>query len=129
MGKPDDTNRAAGTPLATYETLREIARSEYPTLVADAIVERDPGDAPRNLRIFFVDDGFLDVWLSKGKYSYHWQSGADIVRFDNAPHHEHVATHPHHRHVKAAVTESPLDGDPESDFPSVIEYLQREWLP
>lgn len=129
MGESDDTNRTTGTPLATYETLRETALSEYPSLVAGAVVERGPGDVPRNLRLFFVDDGFLDVWLSEGKSSYHWQSEADIVRFDDAPHHDHVDTHPHHRHVNAAVTESPLVGNPESDFPRVIEYLQREWLP
>ena len=34
------------------------------------------------------------------KYSYHWQapSGKLLLRWDNAPHHPHVSTHPDHKH-------------------------------
>ncbi len=34
-------------------------------------------------------------------YAYHWQDiqGNLIVRWDNAPHHPEIKTHPHHKHV------------------------------
>lgn len=129
MGEPDDTDRTPGTPLGTYEALREIALSEYAGLVANAVIERGPGDAPKNLRVFFVGDGFLDVWLSAEKYSFHWQSDDGYVRFDNAPHHHHIDTHPHHRHEGDSVTWSPLKGVPTDDLRTVIEHLEHERLP
>lgn len=128
MGEPDDEDRPARTPLEAYEELRSIARSEYPALVSDAVIERTPADAPRNLRVFFVDGGFLDVWLSEDRYSFHFQSDGDVVRFDNAPHHDHVDTHPHHRHEGGTVADSPLRGKPVEDFRSVMEYLRRTRL-
>ncbi len=35
------------------------------------------------------------------KYSFHWQSGDGTlrVRWDNAPHHPALSTHPDHKHV------------------------------
>lgn len=43
------------------------------------------------------------ITLSKSKYSYHWQTknGKLICRWDNAPHHPHLATSPHHKHEGA----------------------------
>ena len=34
------------------------------------------------------------------KYSYHWQTqtGEMLLRWDNAPHHPEIPTHPHHKH-------------------------------
>lgn len=36
----------------------------------------------------------------KNKYSYHWQDSSNqmILRWDDAPHHRHLATFRHHRH-------------------------------
>ncbi len=40
----------------------------------------------------------------KQKYRYQFvQSGVAVFRYDNAPHHEHIATHPHHKHVGAKI--------------------------
>jgi hypothetical protein len=38
--------------------------------------------------------------LKRSKYSYHWQNSEGILikRFDNAPHHPEISTHPHHLH-------------------------------
>ncbi|MHA1187835.1 MAG: toxin-antitoxin system TumE family protein [Candidatus Heimdallarchaeota archaeon] len=38
-------------------------------------------------------------------YSYHWQkeNGKLIIRWDNAPHHKQVKTHPHHKHTPKVV--------------------------
>lgn len=40
----------------------------------------------------------------KQKYRYQFvQREAAVFRYDNAPHHEHLATHPHHKHVGAEI--------------------------
>jgi hypothetical protein len=78
--------------------------------------------------VFFLDEGFLDVWISEDRYSFHFQSDDDVVRFDNAPHHDHVDTHPHHRHEGEYVNESPLGGDAIEDFRQVTDYLRRTRL-
>lgn len=40
----------------------------------------------------------------KVEYRYQFVQGeAAVFRYDNAPHHEHVATHPHHKHVGAEI--------------------------
>jgi hypothetical protein len=42
------------------------------------------------------------------RYTYHYQdaSGEMIFRYDNAPHHPNVPTHPHHKHVGSAIEQS-----------------------
>jgi hypothetical protein len=41
-------------------------------------------------------------------YSFHWQDTEDrlIARWDNARHHKHIRTYPHHKHIGETVTES-----------------------
>src|SRR5437667_11527342 len=40
------------------------------------------------------------IFPHTSKYSYHWQSrtGEMLLRWDNAPHHPAISTHPHHKH-------------------------------
>ncbi len=64
-------------------------------------------------RIEFVDSSILYVreyiFLNgKRKYSFHWQDkeGQLIVRWDNSPHHSHIKTFPHHKHIGNRVMES-----------------------
>jgi hypothetical protein len=47
--------------LDVYSDLKRVAVTEYPEIVENARIERDPGDAPRNLRVFMHDGSFLDV--------------------------------------------------------------------
>jgi hypothetical protein len=57
----------------------------------------------------------------KQKYRYQFvQSGVAVFRYDNAPHHEHVATHPHHKHVGAKILPSI-----EPDLRQVLEEAER----
>jgi hypothetical protein len=44
----------------------------------------------------------------QSKYSYHWQTqtGALLLRWDNAPHHPEIPTFPHHQHEGERVTPS-----------------------
>jgi len=46
-----------------------------------------------HIREFFSLDNTL--------YSYHWQdeNGSLRIRWDNAPHHPHLRTYPHHKHT------------------------------
>jgi hypothetical protein len=42
----------------------------------------------------------VDQRVVVNKYSYHWQRshGQLVKRWDNAPHHPEIETHPHHLH-------------------------------
>jgi hypothetical protein len=50
------------------------------------------------------------VVLIKTDYAYHYQDAEDtlIFRYDNAPHHPEVATHPHHKHASTGVEAASL---------------------
>ena len=54
-------------------------------------------------------------------YAFHWQDVQDElrVRWDNAPHHEHIATHPHHKHVGEEVLPSK-----DITFEDVLRYIE-----
>ena len=54
-------------------------------------------------------------------YSYHWQDEKNQlrVRWDNAPHHGHISTHPHHKHV-----EDDIQPSSEISFAEVLEYIE-----
>jgi Family of unknown function (DUF6516) len=62
------------------------------------------------LRLRFADQALLDIseavvcttgtlqWLS---YRYHYQEPSGLVlRYDKAPHHPEVVTHPDHKHIR-----------------------------
>lgn len=60
------------------------------------------------------------------KYSYTLISGSEVLlRYDNAPHHPHIRTHPHHKHEGERV--APLE-DPsiESFFREVISIISMK---
>jgi hypothetical protein len=63
--------------------------------------------------VYFASDARLEFseivvieqrHLVKQEYRYQFvQSGVAIFRYDNAPHHPHITTHPHHKHVGAKI--------------------------
>ena len=75
------------------------------------------------LRLFILDETFLDIWFSrqlKGRYAYHWERrhlDNTIYRWDNAKHEvwKNVKTFPHHFHnrIDGNVSESFLPQEPE----------------
>lgn len=76
---------------AIYESLRQIAVTEFGDIVVTAEIQRLPTGDPRKLRLGVVDKSFIDIFISiTGRYSYHWDrtmtSNADLYRHDNAPH-------------------------------------------
>lgn len=52
---------------------------------------------------------FIDGKLRKIDYAYHYQGndGKLVFRYDNTPHHEDVATFPHHKHVSDRLKPEP----------------------
>lgn len=68
--------------------LADIAESEFADVVAgwDVIEGK--------LRLYIIDESFLDVWFSRqleGRYAYHWERrhvDDTVYRWDNAKHEE-----------------------------------------
>jgi len=58
------------------------------------------------IRVYFIDDSFLDIWFSRNKpckYAFHWERrhvDGSIYRWDNVAHrkYEYIETFPHHLH-------------------------------
>ena len=61
-------------------------------------------------RLRFSDDSMLEIveklatdpfLIRKSRYVYHYQAANNqlVFRYDNAPHHPEITTHPHHKHV------------------------------
>lgn len=106
-----------------YEKLQHIALEEFNEIVVQTEIQRLPTGDPRKLRLFLLDDSFIDIFISvTGRYSYHWsrinaENGA-IYRHDNAPHKvwRSVATYPKHFHngseknvIESAINDQPTD--------------------
>ena len=63
-----------------YRKLYKIALEEFRDIVVKGEIIRLPSGAPLKLRLYLLDNSFVDVWISKNKYSYHWQKGSLIFR-------------------------------------------------
>jgi len=60
-------------------------------------------------RVFFWDDSYLDLYEMvntelghpvRVSYAYTYiREGQRVFRYDNAPHHPEIFTHPHHKHI------------------------------
>jgi len=80
------------------------------------------------IRLQFSDQSLLEIseaivligeesrWLS---YRYHYQSPGTglIFRYDNAPHHPEISSHPDHKHTRDSVVASP--------HPSIEQVLEE----
>ena len=66
---------------------------------------------------------FRNDQIVKLRYAYHYQNeaGEVIFRYDNAPHHPHILTYPHHKHVSTTV--EPAQAPDLSDVLHEIEQL------
>jgi len=81
---------------------------KYQDIIQDYQIElweNEPTTFRFKTRIEFKDRSILFVkdYLFPGgrKYVYHWQreDGTLLIRWDNAPHWQKIATYPHHKHV------------------------------
>lgn len=70
-------------------------------------------------RVVFWDDSYLDIYETVSTelgfpirihYAYTYlRLGKRIFRYDNAPHHPEIATHPHHKHIGPDERLAPAD--------------------
>lgn len=108
--------------------LADLVVAEFPDIVT-AVNVMAPGEA--KLRLFIRDGSHLDIWFNeKGRYSYHWErkgTGMTAYRFNNAPHHPHVETYPHHLHEDKpdSVKPSPVRGVSREDVMLVLEFVRQ----
>ena len=57
-------------------------------------------------KVDLIDGSSLRIyerWCGRSleRYSYYWldESNAEIIGWDNAPHHPEISTYPHHKHI------------------------------
>ncbi len=115
--------------LLTYQKLERIARTEFSGIVKETRFVGGRSAQPNKLRVYFIDNSFLDVWLSDDNdYSYHWEQRAQrglIHRWDNAPDHPEIESFPHHFHngEESKVVKSNLYTDSERAFREVLGFI------
>jgi Family of unknown function (DUF6516) len=85
-------------------------------------------------RVFFWDSSYLDIYEVvstelgypiRVHYAYTYiREQQRVFRYDNAPHHPEIATHPHHKHI------GPADHIAPADQPSLGQVLDEaaSWL-
>jgi hypothetical protein len=74
----------------------------------------------------------LQVWIHTEPdsldYAYQLFTTIPLLRWDNAPHYEHLSTAPHHFHnEQGKVFESPLTGNIKRDLRIVLKEI-TEWM-
>ena len=107
----------------THQELGELLLQQFSDLVTSVQI------GTGQVRAILADDSFIDIWFNdRGRYSYHWQHGAGaIYRFNNAPHHPQVLTHPNHFHDGAQdhLRESPVSGVTQNDVEVVLNFIRQ----
>lgn len=113
-----------------YKRLCEIALKEFGDIVVKGEITRLPSGVPLKLRLYLLNDSFIDVWVSKEKYSYHWQKGDLVFRHDNAPHErwKYVKTFPKHFHdgSEENVVGSDISDEPEEAVREFLTFVRRK---
>lgn len=84
---------------------------------------------PTKLR-FVLQAGYVcDLFFRSraGGYSYTLVKGVQrLMGWDNAPHHPHISTAPHHFHTpKGTISSSPLTGEPGQDIVHVARVINH----
>jgi len=57
-----------------FQQILDIVTTEFSDIAVDAQLRYTPSGATERLRIFLIDETYLDIWLSpSGKHSYLWE--------------------------------------------------------
>lgn len=73
----------------------------------------------------YILDIYYNVTLQKYSYTVIKQNKR-IIGWDNAPHHKHVKTHPHHFHASdGKITQSRMKGNPTEDVASILKEIKK----
>lgn len=78
----------------------------------------------------YLGEMTLTIVYGINKYAYILRRGSEkICWWDDRPHHPSVSTHPHHFHTSEndPPVESEMTGDPISDIPNLIKFIQRNY--
>jgi len=116
--------------MVVLETLRRIAEIEF----SDVVLFSDM--VGRKLRLWLIDDSYIDVNLSKkikGRFGFHWERGhvdGSLFRYDNFPDTawRHVTTFPYHFHngSQSNVEDSPFDRDIVQGFRQFLTFVREQ---
>ena len=116
---------------AEYQILASIAISDFSDIIFSTKFLGGTLSNPNKLRLALHDSSFSDIWLSiDGDYAYHserrGQTG-EIFRWDNAPHHPQINTHPKHFHKgdETSVDESHLNTSPEKALREILCFARE----
>jgi len=105
-------------------TLLEVARK----LVLSPLV-LDVEFLGTKVRAHLPNGYILDVYYNATlqKYSYTIiKQNKRIIGWDNAPHHKHVKTHPHHFHTKdGKIIQSKMKGNPTQDVAPILRETKK----
>lgn len=101
--------------MHTLYDLQQIAEVEFSTIIVDS---QPFGD---KLRLFLVDESYIDIWLSRklnNRFGFHWERqhvDGTLYRYDNFPDTDWhlVVTYPYHFHngSQKKVETSPFSPD------------------
>jgi hypothetical protein len=116
-----------------FPRIVEVVTTEFSDIAVDVQLRYTPSGAVERLRIFLVDETFVDIWLSlSGKYSYHWEQRhlrGCIHRHDNAPHKKwrEVKTFPKHFHdgKEDNVKESTIPNEPTEAVSYFLSFVRN----
>lgn len=117
--------------LALYQSLASIANSDFSDIVSGTEFVGGTFASPNKLRLTLTEGSFIDIWISDdGDYAFHWErrrQTGKMYRWDNAPHHPQISTHPAHFHNgdEATIEESNLSEHMETALHEVLEFVQQ----
>jgi len=107
------------------ERLRQIEIAYGSSVQRIVLLEQD--DEALRLIIFLQDGANLRIteqWSGSRliRYSYYWLTAENglIIGWDNAPHHTHLVTFPHHKHVGQ---QSDLQPSQETNLDAVMAVI------
>ena len=100
---------------------RGLRQNPYISKVDEPVISlaSDEFNGLLRCRIVFWDDSFLEIYEVvstelgypvRVNYAYTYIRNEQCVfRYDNAPHHPEILTHPHHKHIGPSDTLAPAD--------------------
>jgi hypothetical protein len=119
-----------------YERIQSIAELNFSDILKSAEMIRGNAGRIRKLRLYLIDNTFLDIWCSfDGSYSFHWEQRGIrnvIYRHDNAPHEKwrNLSTFPKHCHDgnEKNVIESFISDEPEQAVQELLSLVRKKLI-
>lgn len=116
--------------MSIKHQLRRIAEVEFSKIVSYITI------VGVKLRIFLIDNSFIDVWVSdkiQGRFGFQWERryiDQKFYRYDNYPDTawENVSTYPYHFHNESQnkVEASPFKQDVEEGFRGFMLFVKKK---